>query len=73
MEGLVVVEEGDDAQAHRAQQEHPVPSHFHPEIEKEGAGGDGEKRRNMSPTNDVKKTPTVAFSKRNSPNNSWKV
>ncbi len=30
MEGLVVVEEGDDAQAHRAQQEHPVPPHFHP-------------------------------------------
>lgn len=30
MEGLVVVEEGDDTQAHRAQQEHPVPPHFHP-------------------------------------------
>lgn len=30
MEGLVVVEEGDDAQAHCAEQEHPVPPHFHP-------------------------------------------
>lgn len=34
VEGLVIVEEGDDAQAHCAQQEYPVPPHFHP-----GGGG----------------------------------
>lgn len=30
MEGLVIVEEGYDTQAHCAQQEYPVSSHFHP-------------------------------------------
>lgn len=39
MEGLVVVEKGDDAQTHRAQQEHSVPPHFHP-----GRGGKKIKR-----------------------------
>ena len=31
---LVVVQEGNDTQAHCAKQEHPVPSHFHPEENK---------------------------------------
>lgn len=37
MEGFVIVEEGDDAQADCAQQEYPVPPHFHP-----GKRGNGE-------------------------------
>lgn len=54
MEGLVVVQEGDDAQAHRAQQEHSVPPHFHPG-EREGEKGmDEEEKRNMSSANDIR-------------------
>lgn len=45
MEGLVVVEEGDDAQAHCAQQEHPVPPHFHP----------GTRRREGAASREMKK------------------